>query len=303
MNKQQLCDSFPSSSVTFTEVENGLIVVRVDNEFASTQVLLQGAQVLSYVPHGKPDLLWISDDACYEKGRPVRGGVPICWPWFGASSEQPMAPAHGFARNLMWVLEEVTDLNDGATELLFTLESSDESRRLWPYLFTLQYRVVVGPRLELNLTTSNVDSQQWSFTEALHSYLAVQSIERARLSGFFGLDYQDKLSSSSDLQQQGGDLVVAGEVDRIYHTGQRQDDLRGCELSDPASGQTISVAASGSSAVVVWNPWVVKAEALADFANEGYRTMLCIEAANTEPSPVNLKPGESHTLCQVISLL
>jgi len=302
MNKQW-CDAFPSSSVTFEKTEQDLVLVRVDNALASAKILLQGAQVLSFVPQGEQDLLWVSDDACYELGRPVRGGVPICWPWFGASSESTQAPAHGFARNLAWQLHEVKDLDSGATELIFTLAASDETAQWWPHPFELQYRVVVGRSLALSLKTRNVGAEVWRFTEALHSYLAVPSITTARLSGFSGLDYQDKLLTDTGLKAQTGDVLVAGEVDRIYQVGPQQATPRVCVLSDSGVGSGIKVASSGSCATVVWNPWIDKAKALADFSDEGYQTMLCVEAANTEPSPVSLQPGESHTLCQVLSLL
>jgi len=302
MNKQW-CDSFTSSSVSFTEHAGGLVSVRVDNALATAQILLQGAQVLSFVPKGEQDLLWLSGDARYEVGRPVRGGIPICWPWFGASKDKPQAPAHGFARNLLWQLSEVTDLADGATHLLFTLGANDVPAGTWPHLFELQYRVIVGRSLGLNLTTTNLGKEEWRFTEALHSYLAVQSIESTCLSGFSEVCYQDKLLTGDGLQTQKGDVVVTAELDRIYQTAQDQSCPHTCVLLDSQAGRAIKVEKSGSASTVVWNPWIAKAQALVDFSNTGYQTMLCVEAGNTEHSEVSLKPGERHTLRQVLGLV
>ncbi|MBW8189975.1 D-hexose-6-phosphate mutarotase [Neiella marina] len=281
----------------FSATNSGLIMIAVRNELAQASICLHGAHVCSFQPQQQRPVLWLSSQAQFTEGKAIRGGVPVCWPWFGPHPTDSNLPQHGFARNQNWQLENATQLPSGATELTFVLTDTPASRELWPHAFKLALKVTVATELTLELITTNCDDVPATVGGALHSYFAVGNIAQTRIEGLDQVVYDDKVSHQDDLIQR-GDILIDEEVDRVYRetTGR-------CLIHDDASTRKISVAKQGSSTTVVWNPWTDKAAAMADFEDDGYHHMVCIEAVNSGDDCHTLQPGASHRLIQVINVV
>lgn len=216
--------------------------------------------------------------------------MPIVLPWFGAGPTGDRTPAHGFARLSTWqlVVEHVDA--GGDAEVAYTL-SSDEPR------LRAEYRVILGRDLRLRLTVENTGDESVRFEEALHTYLAVGDATRIRLAGLNGAEYLDQAASGGLVRaRQQGDVSITGEVDRIY------DSTATVTIIDPSLQRTIEVSKRGSESTIVWNPWSEKAAALADFGDDEWRRMVCVESGNVRDAAVTLVPGQRHTLEVLISV-
>ncbi|MEA2115541.1 MAG: D-hexose-6-phosphate mutarotase [Thermodesulfobacteriota bacterium] len=271
---------------------NGFRYIEIGNASASANIALQGAHVFHYERVGEKPLLWLSKKSFFEIGKAIRGGVPVCWPWFGKHPTNSELPQHGFARSSVWELLQVKEIDEHTTEVILQLQPSAESLQLWPHKFELLLAITVGRTLTLALTTRNCDAQPFEITSALHSYFAVENIEKVHVEGLADKSYFDKVTGEKRTQQ--GNLTVCQEVDRVY----RKVDYP-VTLYDQT--RTVHLDAQGSSSVVVWNPWLEKCVAIADMKDDAYKTMLCIEAANASGDARMLAPGEEHTLTSVIS--
>lgn len=276
-----------------TDGEGGLPVVRVSTAVASGEVYLHGAHVTSWQPAGAEPVIWLSAESEFRPGAPIRGGVPICFPWFGAGRTPSLAPAHGFARIAPWRLTGASD-DDGTVTLTFALTHDDASGApgadRWPFRFTAGYTVTFGAELTLALTVRNAGDEAFSFEEALHTYLAVADARTATVDGLDGARYLDKTSSGEPRQVlQSGPVTFTSETDRVYLQGAPTT------LLDPGS-RAITITPENGADTVVWNPWVAKAAAMADFGDDEWPAMVCVETANALGDAVTLGPGESHTL-------
>lgn len=276
------------------EFANGFQYIEITNTKACARVALQGAHLFHYEQVDQQPLLWLSSASLFEQGRAIRGGVPICWPWFGKHPTKPALPQHGFARTSPWKLIQSSDRNPDITEVVLQLKSSAESRKLWPYTFILELHITVGPELTIKLTTRNCDEQAFSVTAALHSYFAVSAIDNVSVKGLDATPYFDALTAENKTQN--GNVTVAEEVDRVYqnvHYPLTLHDLN----------RTIQVDAQGSSSAVVWNPWLNKCAGMADMPDDGYTTMLCIETANALEDSREIISGAEHTVTAILSCL
>lgn len=271
---------------------NDLRYIEISNMSARAKIALQGAHVFHYERVDEKPLLWLSKKSFFEKGKAIRGGIPVCWPWFGKHPTNSELPQHGFARSSVWELLEAEEIDGHTTKVLLQLQPSAESLQLWPHKFELLLAIIVGRTLTLALTTRNCDTQPFEITAALHSYLAVENIEKVYVEGLADKSFFDKVTGENRTQQ--GKLTVCQEVDRVY----RKVDYP-LTLHDQA--RTLHVDAQGSSTAVVWNPWIEKCVAMADMKDDSYKTMLCIEAANAPGDACMLTPREEHTLTSVIS--
>lgn len=261
-------------------------VLCIESEMSRCKIALHGGHVLSFVPAGSDDLLWVSEKAVYREGKAIRGGIPVCWPWFGAHPDDPLKPSHGIARVSVWEIAE-TGMEEGMPFARLILESEQTDREHFDYDYTLELKVVAGETLRLFLTTHNRDARPFPITEALHSYFAVSDIREVRVKGMDGRPYIDQLQQNQTFLQHGA-ITFGEEVDRIYRTD------RPCRIDSPAG--TYSLHSSGSRSSVVWNPWIDKAGRLSDFGDEEYREMVCVETANVGPDTVVVSPGACHTL-------
>ncbi len=271
----------------------GGVVARLGSAGSEAVVALQGGQVLSYVPAGSTTgVLWLSPAAKLGTGKAVRGGIPVCWPWFGPHAE-PGKPAHGFVRAAPWTVTGAAASQE-QTQLTLAFDATAVASELWPYQAQLMLTVAVGRSLKVTLTTANAGSCAIPLTEALHSYFAIGDIAEIGVSGLEARPYIDQLDAGRQKRQAGG-IHFSSEVDRIYF-----DTTDTVTIDDPSLKRTIGVAKAGSRSTVIWNPWIEKGERLGDLGPEGYRRMVCVETCNAGPDIVTLAPGERHSLVQEI---
>ena len=276
--------------LTFSEPSPGYLVAEISNPHATARIALQGAHLLTFQPNGEQPLIWLSPEAKLAQGKSVRGGVPVCWPWFGPHAQQKGYPGHGFARTVPWRLERASQLADGRTELEFVLLGNATSRAQWPHASELRQRITIGQTLSHELITTNLSGQPITIGQALHTYLQVGDLRRCRVDGLDGCEYIDKVAGMSRARQQGG-VGFTGEVDRIY-----LDTPTRCEIVDPALGRRIIIESQGSHSTVVWTPWAEKATQMGDLGPDGYLHMVCVETANAAEDVVSLAPGAQHRL-------
>lgn len=279
-----------AGQLQFGHGPGGLAVVEVENAHASAQVALQGAQVLSWAPRGAAPVLWLAPPASLAPGRPIRGGVPICWPWFGAHASGADYPSHGFARSERWEPVETRALEDGTTWVHLRLPRGETSARWWPHPCALELGITIGAALELELITRNTGALPFTLEEALHSYFAVSDVGRVAVQGLAGGTYLDKLDGIRRRQPL-GPLTLIGETDRVYFGTNAE-----CLLEDPGLRRRIRISKRGGRTTVVWNPWAEKAARMPDLGADGYLRMLCVESANVADDRVTLAPGTEHRL-------
>jgi glucose-6-phosphate 1-epimerase len=264
-------------------------VVRLTSGRFQALVALHGAQVLNWTCDGQ-GLLWLSSVARIRDGKGIRGGIPVCWPWFADHPTDPSKPAHGFVRHRAWSLVGSHAAPDGVSISLATA-TTEADRKLWPHRAEVRVTVTLGDTLAVALETRNAGSDPFPLTEALHTYFRVADIDGVSVSGLEGIAYLDKLDGFARKTQSGA-ITVAAEVDRIY-LGVASP----ITLHDRGSGRRILIEATGSRSAVVWNPWTAKTARLGDMgAPDAFRQMICIETANAGDDVVTLAPGEAHTL-------
>ncbi|MGX5203391.1 D-hexose-6-phosphate mutarotase [Aliikangiella sp. IMCC44632] len=278
--------------VNLTNELDGQPCLRMCTPLASATIALQGAQVLSFAPKGKQNLLWLSEKAVTNGSQAIRGGTPICWPWFGAHSQNPQLPQHGFARISLFQLESVS-YQQQALKVSLSLVDSAATRAFFDYRFKLTVEITMTDSLTISLVTENNDEEAFHISEAIHSYFNVGDIHQTELVGLQGLAYFDQLRQLN-LQEQAPLLSFDQEIDRIYLLPQEQ-------LIVKTPLHTISVHQRASNACVVWNPWKEKAKRMTDFGDAEYLKMLCVESANIKP-PILIQPGSQHRLTQMIEL-
>ena len=279
---------------------NELACWRVRTASAELLVAQQGAQILSYQRSGERPLIWLSGQAEFNQGQSVRGGVPLCWPWFGDLRRNPqavqsmyqggnLAPAHGLVRGLDWQLLGI-DQQDGGVSLEFVFNSAEQPLPTWPHAGELKLRIRLDDKLHLELHNRNLGDTPVTISQALHSYFAVSDIHQVQVEGLQGCRYVETLE---DWQQrvQDGALGFAGETDRIYLDTPAQ-----LEILDPLWQRRIRMHSSGSASAVLWNPWIDKARRLSQFADDAWTGMLCVEHANVLNDMLTLAPGEQHRL-------
>ena len=277
--------------VTFKEGPGGLVVAEITNAHASATLALQGAQVLTWAPLGQAPVIWLSRAARFAPGKSIRGGVPVCWPWFGPHASDSSLPAHGYARTVPWEVIETRALDDGATELTLVLVQSEQTRAQWPHRARLSLRIGIGRTLKLALTTVNAGNENIVIGEALHTYFEIGDIAEIRIAGLEGSEYLDKTGGGSARRRQDGPVTFTAETDRIYLNTEAE-----CMIEDARLRRRIRIAKTGSRSTVVWNPWEAKADKMGDLGPDGWRGMVCVESANAADNAVTLKAGASHTL-------
>ena len=277
--------------LNFKTGQSDIPLIEIHNEQATAVISLQGAHLLSWVPTGSDEVIWLSEDAKFESAKSVRGGIPICWPWFGAHESNAAYPAHGFARTVLWQVTNTQALSSGETQITFKLEShqlDESSQKMWPLATVAEYRVTIGKAVTLELTTSNHSEELITVSQALHTYFKVDDVSLTQVHGLEDRDYLDK-TDSFQRKTQFGPVSINSEVDRVYL--QTPDDV---SINDQQ--RTIIIKKQGSRSTVVWNPWQAVAEKMGDLGKDGYLRMLCVESANAAEDSVRINPGESHTL-------
>lgn len=277
--------------IVFEQLDSGIVLAKIDNALATAIVSLYGGQVIQWQPKSQVlPVLWMSDLAQYLPGKAIRGGIPVCWPWFGAHPEETKLPSHGYARISECKITSVaTDLS-GATVLCMAWSAPDDHLGLSGIPATLSIRITVGEFLSVELTTTSTASETITFTEALHTYFKVSDISRVQIFGLNACRYVDLIDNNS-IKTQSDSISFSEETGRVY-VGTDAD----CFLVDPGLKRTIRVSKSGSQSTVVWNPWLDTATKMDDLGPTGWKTMVCIESANALQNTVTLAPGAHHTI-------
>jgi len=280
-----------NNPLIFKNGDGDIPVVEIQNHFSSARISLQGANLLSFVVNKKDELIWLSEDAVFAKGKSVRGGIPICWPWFGAHKKQASFPAHGFARTALWAVSSTEQLSSGETKIIFNLKTDtldEKIKMMWPIPTTIEYTLTIGASLILALTTTNNGEKEITIGEALHTYFNVGDITKTDIRGLDKIDYLDK-PDDFKRKQQSGNITVNKEIDRVYmHTAN--------EVVICNKLRKIRIKKEGSLSTIVWNPWKIMADKMGDLGLAGYLKMLCVESGNVAENVVMIKPGNHHTL-------
>ncbi|WP_457805438.1 D-hexose-6-phosphate mutarotase [Stenotrophomonas maltophilia] len=276
-----------------TGLFHGLEAWHVRTPSATAVISVFGGQLLSFIPDGQPDLLWLSPQRA-ELPTPIRGGVPVCWPWFGRQGQDADAPAHGLVRTARWELLQASQSDDGEVELqLAPAPCADPGLRL-------QMQLRIGHQLRQQLTTENTGTSPVTFTQALHSYFRVGDALRVEVEGLDGLQYLDKYEDYTQVRLQQGSWSLRdprdpGRSDRIYNGAGGHYVLR-----DPVLQRRIEIRSEGSQTLVAWNPGAEAAVNMAD-VGDGWRDYVCLEVANAGPEQITLVPGARHQLVQTLA--
>lgn len=286
-----LNNRFGLPSLKFVEGPGGLIFAEIDNALGTATLCLQGAHITTFRPKDQAEpVIWLSDLAKFAQGKSIRGGVPVCWPWFGPHATESAFPGHGFARTVMWAVTGTAALPSGETEIQLILAESDQTRAQWPHPSRLELRAVVGSGLKIDLTTTNMDSRDMVIGEALHTYFRIGDIARIAIAGLEGCEYVDKVDGGAR-KTQAGSVTCSGEVDRVY-----VNTAATCVIEDPDLKRRILVEKANSRSTVVWTPWAEKADKMGDFGPDGWRRMVCVESGNALDNVVAVPAGQSHVM-------
>lgn len=278
-----------SKNCQITSLSNNTIV-EIDNPWATASISVFGAHVYSFIPkHDERERLWMSPMASLEGDAAIRGGAPICWPWFSNQFPQGFEdlPAHGYARNTLWSLKEISDNQNNETELLFNMEC--DGLPGFSYKAELSFKVTVGQNLTMSLTTSNVDNNVFDITAALHTYFKVENLDNTQLVGITGT-YRDKTHNFARFDTPAA-YVFKGETDRIHET------LASNVTIVEAASETL-IKTEGHDSLVVWNPGAELVSSIANIPDNSFKEFVCVEAAIT--TPLSIAPGDSHTLTQLV---
>ena len=248
---------------------------------------LHGAHVTQFKKKDEPPLLFMSQCSRFAEGQPIRGGIPLIFPWFGAREGLSQ---HGFARTKSWDLKEFAPARDGSVSVRFRLPDCPEAAAFPP--FTADYIVTVNQALTLELIVTNRSKEaDFTFENCLHTYFDVGDATAISVSGLKGASYLDKVAGFMEKTETEEAVRIASEVDRIY-----LNTTSTVEILDPRLGRKIFVEKQGSVSTVVWNPWTAKARQMSDFGNEEYERMVCVESGNVAANSICLPPGGSSTL-------
>ncbi len=286
--------------LSFREGAGGLTYADINNHGGRATICLQGAHVVSFRPRSQQEpVVWVSDAAKFAPGKSIRGGAPVCWPWFGAHASEAAFPAHGFARTVPWTVVSSRKRNDSKTELTLQLADTEQTRKQWPHATRLILTVIVGDKLELQLATTNLGDKPVQIGEALHTYLQISDVGSVKITGLEGSTFHDKVDNFAKKKQSGA-IVLKSEVDRVYVNTPAE-----CVIEDTGLNRRIRIAKTGSLSTIVWTPWTEKAEQMGDMgkgkSGSGWREMVCVESANVMDNLVTVAPGETHTLAVTYS--
>ncbi len=269
--------------------------VKITSPLAEGEMYLHGAHVTSWKPAGADEVLFVSTKALWKEGQAIRGGIPICFPWFRGKANNPQAPAHGFVRTKTWQLASIVENGNGVAVSMLT-ESDPTTQPWWPGDFRLVHRATFGAELTLELICTNTGKTPLRFQEALHTYNRVADIQNVRLHGLDAVRFLDNTEANREKTQR-GDVAIASPTDNAYLKTQNEVDLL-----DPGMHRRIRLRKTNSSTTVVWNPWREAAKGMRDLGEGEWQQFFCVEASNILDSAINLAPGEEHRMTAVISV-
>ncbi|GLS82577.1 D-hexose-6-phosphate mutarotase [Paraferrimonas haliotis] len=271
--------------ITLQRHPKGLEYLRIDTPTFEAEVYLQGAQLTHFKPKNRAAILWMSDEESYEPGNGLRGGVPICWPWFGKLPGEDY-PQHGLVRKLPWQLVKSHEESSGQVVLQFQFPQQQLNSMYWPFKCEVTVEMTLSSTAKVSITTKNLDDKPFVLTQALHSYFRTSDILKTGVSGLQDCSYLEFGHRSTD---KAPIVNFTKETDRVY------DDAPSQQLIHTPEGQ-ISVSRRHSKSCVLWNPWIDKAKRLERFGDDDYTTMVCLEAANVLQDQIHLEPDNAYTL-------
>jgi glucose-6-phosphate 1-epimerase len=283
-----------STAVSIKADAAGYEFLIIEHKKFNAAFALHGGHLVHFQLKEQQPIIWLSKTAIYNQQKAIRGGVPVCWPWFGAADKSlgENLPAHGFARTSKWALAAHNEFSEGV-EIELRLTDSAATREIWPFQFELLLKATLTYQIKLELISKNTGNSPFSYRGALHTYLNISAPESCRVSGLNN-HYNDSLDNG--LAKSGDStLQITGPIDAIYKKA-----LSPITLSDQQFNRQLIIDNSGNDAEVLWTPWVAGAKAFADMPDQGYKTMFCIESAITNKSGVTVQPGHSHSLTTII---
>ncbi len=293
----ELDDKFSiEGEVGFAELEEDLVFITVSNKYADVDICLYGAHVASFRPQDSMDLLWMSPDSAFEVGKAIRGGIPVCFPWFGPHKTDSDKPQHGFARLMYWDVASTATNAAGETIIKLELNSSEETRVYWPHDFCAEITIVVGKRLVETLKITNTSAEPFDYTCALHTYYSLSAIESISIEGLKGLTYYNQNTGENGVQEE-EKLEIADALTRHYLNTETP-----VVIADSAFRRRIKVDKKGSKVTTVWNPGAETCAKIGDLPDDGFETFVCVEATNAFDYPIILAPGESFETSAIIGL-
>jgi glucose-6-phosphate 1-epimerase len=257
-----------------------------------------GAQLCEWIPAGESPVLYVSPHAVFAAGTPIRGGVPISFPWFASHPTDPTKPAHGFARTRTWQVIEVTRETTGDVRVVLRLEADDSTRALWASTFQLSLTISLGATLAMTAEVQNVGREPIAYELALHTYLTVGDVEAVSIRGLEGARFVDKVDGGKDKVAGSEPLRVTGETDRVF-----LGTTATCVIDDFVLARRLRVAKQGSHATIVWNPGRDRARTMRDIGEDGWRGFVCVETANVRPHAVPLAPGARGAMSAEIEVM
>ena len=270
---------------------SGIVMAVIDNQYGKAVISTYGGHIVSYLPKGETeDVFFLSEKAEYGKGKAIRGGTPVCWPWFADDTSGFGRPAHGFARRLLWQVMATQAHDDGSTTIQLGLMSDETTLAVWPHAFELMMEITVGESLTLALTTKNVGEKAMEISQALHTYFNISDTTKISIQDLDNVPYLNKLKDFSQ-EQEDEEITVQGEIDRIYF-----DVPKTVRLFDEGFGREIVIDGQGSNTTVVWNPGPETIKSLSDMIANAYQAFICIETANAAKDLITLEQGQSHCL-------
>ncbi len=274
------------------EGKGGFPMIEIENAKATAVISVYSGQVLSFRPKSETeDVMFLSSKAYYQSGKAIKGGIPICWPWFGPDPEGLGRAAHGFVRNRMWNLVGSSETADGDTQVVLNLSDTAETQAIWSCAFELVLVVTVGESLTVELVSRNRGDEAFKLTQALHTYFKVGDISQVQVLGLEGTSFLDKTDGGAE-KVQAGATTIAGEVDRVYVNVTAAE----LAIADASLNRRICITSEGSKTAIVWNPWVEICASMADLEETDYQRFVCVETANAATDVVMVAPGSEARL-------
>ncbi|UAY53631.1 D-hexose-6-phosphate mutarotase [Ferruginibacter albus] len=299
MNIEQLNNKYGiAGKVVFSNGKGGLQTVTISNELATAVLSIHGAHVMHYQPANQQEVLWMSDKSVFEEGKPIRGGIPLCFPWFGPHASESAFPQHGFARLINWEVTNVESMADGATKLELEINTPDVAKTYFNYSFIARLTVTVGAKLQVTLSVLNIDNKPFTYSDALHTYFNVSDVNEISIDGLRTATYYEAFGTELKRQEEPLLNIVREENRRYVNT------TADCIIYDKGLNRKIRVAKTGSKVTVVWNPGEANAKTIADIGENGHKHFICVEAVNAYEGidMITLQPGEQHSLFTTISV-
>jgi D-hexose-6-phosphate mutarotase len=291
-NSERKSGNENAGHVAFLDGQNEMPMIEVNTPWSRAGIYFHGAHLTDFTLKDQQPLLFMSQCSRFADGQPIRGGIPVIFPWFGPREGQSM---HGFARLRAWDLKAVVPARDGSVGVHFSLPECPEAATFTA--FKADYIVTVGESLKLQLAVTNKsETDTLAFEDCLHTYFSVSDATAISIKGLKGVNYLDRLAGGARKTETDEVIRISSEVDRAY-----LDATGPVEILDPRFGRRILIEKQGSASTVVWNPWIAKSQAMPDFGNDEYTRMVCVESGNVGANGIRLAPGQTSTLTVKLS--